>query len=162
KKDCDIMTPFGTCKGARNCNGAGGWGACAPPSATDVPDDAFTDDNCDGIDGDVAKGMFVAVMDVNAVDDPTCGTMAKPCKSIGRGLTNSIVASVPNLYVQAGGYNEVVTLQAGKNIYGGYNSMWQRGARDLFGHTVTITGGLDATDGQYMTVKAHDLIANAT
>jgi hypothetical protein len=161
-KSCSITTPFGTCAGTELCNGTMGWGPCNPPSTSDFPDDNYKDDNCDGIDGEVAKGIFVAVMDANAIDDPTCGTMMKPCKSIGQGLTNSVVMSLPNIYVQAGGYSEVVTLQAGKNIYGGYNSTWQRAARDIIGHTVTITGALDATDGQYLTLKAHDLVANST
>src|SRR5262249_44133960 len=127
-----------------------------------IPDDSYIDDNCDGIDGEVAKGIFVAKNDINAVDDPTCGTLMKPCKSIGQGMTNSIIASLPNLYVQAGSYNEVVTLAAGKSIFGGYDSMWQRGPRDVTGHIVTITGALETTDGQYMTIKAHDLIVNST
>jgi hypothetical protein len=161
-KACPLTTPFGTCTGKETCMGDSGWSGCAPPSTSDIPDDNYSDDNCDGIDGDVSLGIFVAKNDVNAVDDPTCGTLMKPCKSIGQGMTNAVVASKPNLYVQAASYNEVVILAAGKSIFGGYDNNWQRAPRSQTGHTVTITGALESTDGQYLTVKAHDLIVNST
>src|SRR5690349_10109382 len=40
---CTIMTPFSTtCGGTRTCQGATGWGTCAPPSTTDDPDGTYT------------------------------------------------------------------------------------------------------------------------
>ena len=100
---CDITTPLGTCKGTRSCTGAGGWSTtCAPPSATDTPDDNYQDDNCDGIDGDVTRGMFVATASAAAVDDATCGTLAKPCKTINWGISQAANNAVRYVYVQAG------------------------------------------------------------
>src|SRR5881394_653672 len=54
--------------------------AAAYPGAPDVPDGAFVDSNCDGIDGDIAKAVFVAP---GGSDDATCGSQASPCQSPG-------------------------------------------------------------------------------
>src|SRR5439155_9453984 len=101
--NCPITTPFGTCTGTRTCNGAAGWSmTCAPPSANDAPDDNYKDDNCDGIDGDVTKGIFVATTPAAAVDDPSCGTLTKSCKTINYGIGQAAGAALRYVYVQAG------------------------------------------------------------
>jgi hypothetical protein len=160
---CDITTPFGTCKGTRTCNGASGWSTtCAPPSGTDVPDDNYTDDNCDGIDGDVTKGIFVAKAAASAVDDATCGTLAKPCKSINWGISQAANSAMRFVYVQAAVYNEEVVLFNGIDVVGGYDTNWQRAARGTAGHDVVITGAFDSTEQQFVSVLAHSLAANTT
>src|SRR6185295_13231649 len=67
---CNIMTPWNVCLGAQTCGGATGWGTCSPPSATDDPDDQYVDSNCDGIDGDLTKAIFVSPAGVNSA---SCG-----------------------------------------------------------------------------------------
>ena len=58
---CTIMTPLGTaCAGTSTCGGTAGWGTCQPPSQIDAPDASYGDENCDGIDGDITKAIFVA------------------------------------------------------------------------------------------------------
>ena len=67
-KACSIKTALGTtCAGAYKCEAKGwsggkslGWSACEAPSKTDEPDGKFEDKNCDGIDGDLQSGVFVA------------------------------------------------------------------------------------------------------
>ena len=160
---CDIQTPTGVCKGTRTCNGASGWsGTCAPPSASDGPDDNYGDDNCDGIDGDVTRGIFVAKAAAAAVDDATCGTMAKPCKSINWGVSQAANAALRYVYVQASVYNEEVVLFNGIDIVGGYDTNWQRAARGTAGHDVVINGAFDSTEGQFIGVLAHSLTAQTT
>jgi hypothetical protein len=160
---CDIATPTGTCKGTRTCSGAGGWSmTCAPPSGTDVPDDGYADDNCDGIDGDVTKGIFVAKAAAAAVDDASCGTMAKPCKSINWGISQAANAAMRFVYVQAAVYNEEVVLFNGIDIVGGYDGNWLRAARGTAGHDVVVTGAFDSTEGQFISVLAHNLAATTT
>ncbi|HUS63806.1 MAG TPA: hypothetical protein VMZ28_04645, partial [Kofleriaceae bacterium] len=157
---CSLTTPFGTCNGSRICNGATGWGACEPPSSSDVPDSNYADDNCDGIDGKYTDGIFVALSGTN---NASCGkTHTTPCRTIGFGILRTLDESVRNVYVQAGDYNEVVTLQSGKNIYGGYDATWQRAARGTAGHIVRIIGGLESSEGEYMTIKARDVLATTT
>ncbi|HEX9101274.1 MAG TPA: hypothetical protein VF997_03685, partial [Polyangia bacterium] len=160
---CTITTPTGTCQGTRKCNGASGWStSCDPPSASDSPDDGYKDDNCDGIDGDVTKGIFVARSATAAVDDATCGTMMKPCKSINWGISQAANAALRYVYVQAAVYNEEVVLFNGIDLVGGYDSNWQRAARGTAGHDVVITGAFDSTEGQFISVLAHSLAAQTT
>jgi hypothetical protein len=160
----DTPPPFSTmCAGTRTCLGDGGWGACEPPSPVDDPDDAYTDSNCDGIDGDVTRGIFVGSAGAN---NPTCGTLVSmPCQSIAYGVVRAAQTSRPHVYVQTGTYNEVVPMVNGVSIYGGYNVTWQRASYSLAAHRVTITGGLDngvGGDSEYLVIRAHDLIVPVT
>jgi hypothetical protein len=161
-KACDITTPFGSCAGARTCKGAAGWGTCEPPSATDVPDASYTDDNCDGIDGDIKGGIFVST-GVGA-DNATCGlTHQDPCLTVSQGIVRAKKEGLSFVYVQTGSYDEVVTLEAGIHIIGGYDTAsWKRDARTKAKHKVTITGKLDTTVDQYLTIAAHNLAVATT
>src|SRR5690349_1329468 len=48
--------------GAMDGGGGGGDGGPCVPTAQDEPDDNFRDTNCDGIDGDASRGVFVDAM----------------------------------------------------------------------------------------------------
>jgi hypothetical protein len=156
---CDLTTPFGVCGGTRTCAGLEGWGECLPPSPTDAPDATFTDDDCDGIDGDIDGGIFVAPsgQDVGGCGTDHTGTTHPYCLSITYGIDRAFYSGLAYVYVQAGSYNEVVVLRPGIHVYGGYDDTWQRDGRGQIGHTVTVTGALDAAQSQFMTVKAHDI-----
>jgi hypothetical protein len=98
------------------------------PSVTpDIPDDSFLDQNCDGIDGTVKDGIFVAEDGSNA--NP--GTMEFPVKTITMGLSKALAAGKHFVYISAGDYNETVTIDTtnqGIGLYGGYlrASGWAR------------------------------------
>jgi len=161
---CSIMTALGTqCAGTATCGGTAGWGTCQPPATTDTPDAMYKDDNCDGIDGEYTKGIFVAGGGTNTA---TCGlTHGTPCQTISFGVVRAVQASRPNVYVQAGTYNEVIVLLNGVSVWGGYDFQWQRGPYSNNANKVTVNGAQDTTtggDGEYMTVRAHDLIVPAT
>ncbi|HEY4242533.1 MAG TPA: hypothetical protein VGM88_22095 [Kofleriaceae bacterium] len=163
-ENCNITTPLNTtCGGSATCGGTAGWGACQPPSTTDDPDDTYTDSNCDGIDGDASRGIFVAGGGANS---STCGlTYMTPCQTISYGIVRAVQTSRPNVYVQAGTYNEVVVLLNGVNVWGGYDFNWQRGPYTTPANKVTVNGAQDNSaggDGEYMTVRAHDLIVPVT
>ena len=136
-----------------------GWGACQPPSPNDVPDPGYVDSNCDGIDGDASKGIFVAGGGTNS---STCGlAYNSPCQTISFGIMRGVQTSRPNVYVQTGTYNEVIVMQSGVNVWGGYDFNWQRGPYSNAANRVTVNGAQDTTtggDGEYLTVRAHDLI----
>jgi hypothetical protein len=159
QQPCNITTPWNVCLGSQSCAGASGWGQCQPPSATDDPDATYTDNNCDGIDGDLTKGIFVAG---GGVDGGTCGlTYSTPCHSISYAIVRAVQANRPNVYVQSGTYSEVVVLLNGINVYGGYNFNWQRGAYSNPAHRVVISGAQDS-DGEWLAVRAHNLIVAPT
>ncbi len=160
---CSITTSLGTqCPGTRTCQGSTGWSSCAPPSLTDVPDDSYSDSNCDGIDGDITAGIFVA--QVGGLDLAGCGTNpGNACQSIGVGLLRAGQAPTkPYVYVQAGTYNEELLPTSNVTIVGGYDTNWQRGPYGAPSHTVRITGNsFDVNESQYITVKVHG-VTNAT
>ncbi len=161
---CTITTPLSTqCAGTSTCAGVGGWGTCQPPSQSDSPDAGYVDSNCDGIDGDAAKGIFVAGGGANTA---TCGlAFNAPCQTISFGIIRGVQESRPNVYVQAGTYHEVIVMQSGVNVWGGYDFNWQRGPYSTAANRVTVVGMQDTTtggDSEYLTVRAHDLIVGAT
>ncbi|RMG19343.1 MAG: choice-of-anchor D domain-containing protein, partial [Deltaproteobacteria bacterium] len=125
--------------------------ACTFQSATDLPDAAFVDANCDGIDGTIAEAVFVSATSGSDAS-PDCSIDA-PCQSIGRALAVAASAGKTQVYLQSGDYNEIVEVSTDVALYGGYDAAWQRADRDTAGHRVRITGGLHPGDQQYMTVR---------
>ncbi|MEJ7601421.1 MAG: hypothetical protein WKG01_26190 [Kofleriaceae bacterium] len=162
---CNIPTPFGVCIGAQTCAGADGWGACAPPSQVDDPDAGYEDSNCDGIDGDMERAIFVAGGGVNT---GTCGLLhTNPCQTIPFAITRAQATGRPHVYVQSGVYSGSLTMANGVSIFGGYNFNWQRAPHSDPGHAVTINGGVIGVrfDGLTQPTWLDDVIvqsANAT
>ncbi len=132
---------------------------CAPddpavhPGAADEPDTAFVDDNCDGIDGDKAQAVFVALdgTDVGG----TCGGFESPCRTINFAQSRATALGRPHVYISTGTYSGGVSVANGLELYGGYTAAWVR--TDT--HPVTISGGFDAALGQYLAVKAISVTA---
>jgi hypothetical protein len=153
KKACDIETPFGKCTGARTCLGGAGWGDCTPPAPTDEPDATFGDANCDGIDGDIAGGIFVSP---GGTDSGTCGLVyTDPCQTIGFAEGRAATVGRAWLYAQAGTYDETVVLREGVHIAGGYDGEWKRAERTAGGHETRIVG--QSYDGEAIAVVARNL-----
>jgi CARDB len=117
---------------------------CAPnnpaihPGATDAPELSFTDSNCDGIDGDVSKAVFVSA----SIGSPGgAGTQASPLNTIAAGVAQAS-GQGRDVYVAEGTYNEGsgVNLAAAVSIYGGYSSSgWSRSTA-----TPTVNGSPQA------------------
>jgi hypothetical protein len=106
------------------------------------------DSNCDGIDGDRTRAAFVAT---NGTDTGSCRLEA-PCATLQFAL--ALVASDPVLeqvFLQAGLYAEGgLELPDGVEVFGGYNSSWERAERNQPGHTAEISGGyVAALDASY-------------
>ena len=101
---------------------------CAPadpaigPGFLDVPDLAFVDSNCDGIDGDEKDAVFVSPQGKDT--DP--GTKAAPKRQIQAAVA-AAAATGRDVYVAAGAYGRV-ELRTGVGIYGGFRpDGWSRG-----------------------------------
>jgi hypothetical protein len=100
-------------------NGTNAIGAICTDVAPDVPDDAFVDSNCDGIDGTVANGIFVATDGSNA--NP--GTKDLPVQTITSGIAKAVAAGKAYVFISDGTYNETVSLNSGNDgigLHGGY------------------------------------------
>jgi hypothetical protein len=98
-------------------------GDCAPldaavfPGAADKPDLTFEDTNCDGIDGDAARAVFVAPTG----RDGAAGTREDPERTIAAAL-----GAGRDVYVAGGTYGAVQAV-ANVGIYGGYVAgSWSR------------------------------------
>ena len=117
-----------------------------PNASPDPPDNNFLDTNGDGIDGDIARAIFVASWGLEA--NP--GTPEAPKNTIASAI--AAVQADPNkseIYVSSGTYAETVVLVDGISIYGGYDGTanWSRS----FGNTATIDGDTIAVIGQSIT-----------
>jgi hypothetical protein len=111
---------------------------CAPndpaihPGAPDAPDLGFVDSNCDGIDGDESRAIFVAP----GGDDRNDGTKHAPKRTVAGAI---VVAAGKDVYVAAGTYDEGtgLALVSGVGVYGGYDAVtWARAQ----GAATTIRG----------------------
>ena len=99
---------------------------CDQTGEHDPPDAAYRDDNCDGIDGEVARAVWVAAS--VGVDRDGCGTADAPCKTVQRGIDVAAAATPPApVHVATGSYAETLTLRAGVDVYGDYAVVRQIG-----------------------------------
>lgn len=94
---------------------------CIPTD--DEPDGDFTDTNCDGIDGDASRAVFVA----NDGSDAAAGTMDEPVQTLGHAIELAS-ESGKDVYVCNGSYAENVVIDHAVGVYGGYDcdNGWRR------------------------------------
>ncbi|MDP2272149.1 MAG: MopE-related protein, partial [Archangium sp.] len=74
--------------------------SCTFTSATDLPDLMFRDANCDGIDGEVNNGIFVAPNG----DDMNPGTKAAPVLTLAEAMNKQSLTSKRDVYLALGNY----------------------------------------------------------
>lgn len=100
--------------------------ACTFQSASDLPDDAFVDANCDGIDGDVASAVFVATNG----NDSNPGTKQQPMQTVPAGIGRASITGKTQVYISNGTYIGRVNLVNAISLYGGYSAAnnWARSA----------------------------------
>ncbi|MCC6337949.1 MAG: hypothetical protein IT380_28625 [Myxococcales bacterium] len=112
--------------------------ACTFTSSTDLPDIAFTDANCDGMDGELTNGIYVSP----AGDDTYAGTMAQPRRTIAAGVAAAVQQSKRDVYVSAGSYSGPVALTnvTGVNVAGGYAPGATRWTRSVINSTIVVGG----------------------
>lgn len=100
---------------------------CAPddpsvrPGATDKPDLGFVDRNCDGIDGDKSRAVFVAPAP-NGGNDASSGAFGQPKATLMNAIGVAQAATpAKDVYVAVGVYPGAVSLVDGVGIYGAYS-----------------------------------------
>jgi hypothetical protein len=99
-----------------------------------------------------ACGILVST---TGTDSPTCGlTPGSACRTINYGIQRAVAEGGPCVFVSAGTYNEVLVPVPGVDVTGGFNAAWAPGTYDQPGHEVRVIGGLDASTGQYLAVRA--------
>ena len=85
------------------------------PGAVDKPDILFEDRNCDGIDGDPSKAVFVSL----GGNDAAPGTLTNPVRTVGKAISLASAQS-KDVYVAGGEFVETVAAPSNVDIYGGY------------------------------------------
>ena len=98
---------------------------CEHTNDVDHPDGV--DQNCDGVDGEILNGIFVA----KTGDDANPGSLEAPVLTIQTGVTRALAQGKRDVYVATGVYVESVTLAAGVAVYGGYRG-------DFFERNITL------------------------
>ena len=125
---------------------------CALTSSTDEPDPLGVDSNCDGIDGELERGVFVS----RAGDDASgSGRIDAPFATIGRALEVARPGARDHVFVAAGVYAESVVLVDGVSVFGGYGFDFR--TRDLGGNETAIIGQAPTT-GARGAVSAVDIV----
>lgn len=135
--------------------------ACRFQTAEDRPDIDSVDSNCDGIDGDVNRAIFV---DAESGNDNSLGGMFDPVRTIERGIALA-VESGKDVYIGVGVYLETVELAQGVSLYGGYDPTqgWQR-TRALQSRVVGTRKGIIAegiiseTEVQRLSITTNDAV----
>jgi hypothetical protein len=97
---------------------------CGKTSENDEPDPSGLDANCDGIDGDEDRAVFVAPW--GAQGGP--GTKINPVPDVASGIAKAKALGRDHVYIAAGTYEERVIVSAGVSLFGGYSEdgSWTR------------------------------------
>ncbi len=122
---------------------------CVPQPGDDFAGDGV-DSNCDGIDGDVNQGIFVA----KDGSDSNPGTRELPVVTIAQGLALADTQSKRDVYVATGVYSERIALIGGIGLFGGYSSFFNQ--RDPLLFETAIFGGTP-TQPDVATIRASGL-----
>jgi hypothetical protein len=85
-------------------------------SGVGEPDESFIDESCDGIDGDLARVIFVSP----GGNDAGPGTMEQPVQTLTQAL--SLAVPVVRDLVDQGTYTESITQVDGVGIHGKWQS----------------------------------------
>lgn len=127
----------------------------ARDGTTDKPDCLLEDTNGDGIDGDIARAVFVAPEPWGSDSNP--GTLDKPVATIEKGIELAAAASPrKDVYVAAGTYSPTggtLVMQSGVSIYGLYDgtTRWGRSLSNI----TSIIGGNVAVRADAITQETH-------
>ncbi len=176
--DCEVANGTGECTTDGSCSIAScdegyftededpGTGCeCAP---TDHPDPVgFEDGNCDGLDGDFDRAIFVSTFG----DDDNDGIRTRPVETIGRAIELATDDEQKDqIYIAEGVYEEQVVLSEPISLFGGYfdagNGDWERGEEyetvisgvgvDNGHRPVVIEGVEEPVELQLLRVEADD------
>ncbi len=128
---------------------------CEVLSEFDEPDPAGIDANCDGIDGDLARSVFVAPWG----SDGATGTIDDPLLSIEDGIAMAVPGTIGDVLVSAGVYEESVVLREGVSVHAGYSADFR--VRDIAGNETAVLGQAQS-DGRRGAISAHGIVGATT
>jgi len=145
---CDVgRCTFAQCDGNywnldNNLNNGCEYYCTGSANASDVPDTAGpggtgVDNNCDGIDGDADRSIYVATPANGGNNNNDGRTRQHPVATITRGIEIADTCSPKcDVLVSGGTYTESLTLRSGVDVFGGYAvSTW---TRNVSNNTTTL------------------------
>ncbi len=121
---------------------------CQYQAVPDIPDGV--DSNCDGVDGDITDGIFVA----KDGDDAAEGNPFEPMLTIPAAISKALQTGARDVYVATGIYGDSVTLAAGVHVYGGFSSDFKQRNPVLY---ETVIMGAAPTPAQPAAVTAANI-----
>jgi hypothetical protein len=142
---CDDSLAIPTC--AMNCNpgmhdvnGITDDGCeCIFQSNEDLPDPLALDSNCDGIDGELINGVFVAKYG----NDTLPGTLLSPVRTIQTAIDRAQSEGKRDVYVATGVYIGSIDLISGVHVHGGYSGDFHQHSPLIY--ETVIFGGPSST-----------------
>ncbi len=93
-----------------------GWDGCECELKGDDDQPDGVDRNCDGVDGNIAKAIFVAT----SGSDAWAGTRSKPVRTVSRGVQLAVSTNKRDVYVEVGTYAGSLQLASGVQVFGGF------------------------------------------
>jgi hypothetical protein len=130
---------------------------CIPTGGFDLPDDAWQDTNCDGVDGTIKAAIFVDPVGGYELAE---GTPEAPVKSLQEALAKANTEGLEAVYLAQGVYTESgLELTKPISLYGGYTGVsggWTRdgGPGRLNGGTIGLTvRDVSFTDGGLLVIE---------
>jgi hypothetical protein len=120
--------------------------------ASDEPDDTFTDTNCDGVDGDIERAVFVRQDGSDAYNGLSPGQAVASLERAFAILNDPIVGPNRDQVLLATGtyrYSAPVVLRSGASLYGGYTPNFAgrndtQSSLQSSGETAVVADGLTA------------------
>jgi hypothetical protein len=128
---------------------------CAPhdgsvnPGERDLPDLGFVDSDCDGIDGDAARAVFVSPNG----NDASAGTMGAPLRTLAAAVARAD-SHDRDVYAAAGTYVEELRVASRVGVYGGYTPSWRRSRSSATVIAGTITASGDSEGALALNITA--------
>ena len=148
--DCPL-----SCGAGSFCNGSNQCQSC---NSVDLPDDEFTDVNCDGLDGMADAGVFVAP----SGNDSSAGTRAAPLRTLGGAIAKAKSLGLPFVFVATSTYLPAAPLvwDAPVSLIGGYGGPGAGWTRDggIFTISTSCEGVRVVTSGA-LTFEAVQIVA---
>lgn len=131
---------------------------CEYISDVDLPDlfgnGENADANCDGVDGEIENGIFVA----KNGNDANLGTIDAPILTLGKALSTAVETGKRDVYVATGVYQESLLLESGIGVYGGYSSDFLQRDKVLY---ETVIFGTAPSGDMLGAINCLDLSADA-
>lgn len=92
---------------------------------------------------------FFIHVSTTGIDNSSCGTEDSACKTINYGIAQAKAQGLSNLRIANGTYQEIIFVEEGINLWGGFDSNWQLTDQSV------IEGQLWTSTSQYIAVYAN-------